>query len=265
MRSFLLAVALFLVACAPRRIVAEAHRSDVSASFLISGARVFDGEQDLGLQDVLLAEGSIRAVGAPGSFEVPANVQRIDGRGKTLLPGLIDSHGHLESTGDAIWDVKLPRLDDIAQGYLYAGVTTVLVLQAYDDQYAFARKAANGKVDAPRLLLSGPRLTAPEGFPIPLFRAVVPWPLINIALAPIRTADTVEQAIREVDLAHERFHTAVIFYPGQNDTGRTLRGKQADLGNFFGQIIMGIGILNAVITAPHPLLNATHHTQYGSM
>ncbi len=56
----------------------------------ITGARVFDGENTLGVTTVLVADGRIARIGgdAPGGAEI------VDGSGATLLPGLIDAHVH---------------------------------------------------------------------------------------------------------------------------------------------------------------------------
>jgi imidazolonepropionase-like amidohydrolase len=44
---------------------------------------------------VLIADGKIAAVGPAGSIKAPAGATVIDGRGKTILPGLWDSHQHI--------------------------------------------------------------------------------------------------------------------------------------------------------------------------
>lgn len=67
------------------------------ATLLITGARVFDGEAFHDGLDVHIADGLILQVGA--ALAVPPEVERIDGRGHTLLPGLIDAHVH--TWGDA--------------------------------------------------------------------------------------------------------------------------------------------------------------------
>lgn len=44
---------------------------------------------------VVIHNGKITAVGATASITVPANAKRIDMAGKTLMPGLIDTHSHI--------------------------------------------------------------------------------------------------------------------------------------------------------------------------
>jgi imidazolonepropionase-like amidohydrolase len=44
---------------------------------------------------VLIVDGKVQAVDAAGSIDPPAGAVTIDGRGKTLLPGLWDSHLHV--------------------------------------------------------------------------------------------------------------------------------------------------------------------------
>jgi imidazolonepropionase-like amidohydrolase len=91
----------------------------VAAQFLVAAAKapvLFDNVQlfdaDKGVfvanQTVLAHDGKIAAIGAAGSIKAPAGAQLIDGRGKTLVPGIWDSHMHI---GDD-WDV----LSNMANG-----------------------------------------------------------------------------------------------------------------------------------------------------
>lgn len=87
---------------------------------LIAGARVFDGTgAPARMGDVLIEGDRIVAVGR--NLKAPRGAKRIDGRGKTLIPGLHDLHTHLRSPA-------LDAPEDLGKAwaaYLLAGVTTV--------------------------------------------------------------------------------------------------------------------------------------------
>jgi imidazolonepropionase-like amidohydrolase len=80
-------------ACGAGRPDSERPRKVERATLAITNVRVFDGERVIPRADVLVDGGTIVAVGA--GLEVPAGTEAIDGTGKTVLPGLIDSHVHV--------------------------------------------------------------------------------------------------------------------------------------------------------------------------
>ncbi|MBN2344796.1 MAG: CIA30 family protein, partial [Candidatus Aminicenantes bacterium] len=65
--------------------------------YAIRGVRVFDGRDVIEKTTLLVREGKIEEMG-PGTG-VPADAIVIEGAGKTLLPGLIDSHTHVFGNG----------------------------------------------------------------------------------------------------------------------------------------------------------------------
>jgi predicted amidohydrolase YtcJ len=72
----------------------------VSPVTTIINARIFDGEWALAADTVIIEGPVITAVG----LGLTPRGRVIDGRGSTLVPGLIDSHTHtsVESLGDAL-------------------------------------------------------------------------------------------------------------------------------------------------------------------
>ncbi len=91
---------------------------------LIKGASVYAPEA-LGTQDVLIADSRIlkiaRDIPAADAYEVEV----LDGKGKLLFPGFIDSHVHiLGGGGEGSYHTRTPEimLTDITLG----GVTTVV-------------------------------------------------------------------------------------------------------------------------------------------
>lgn len=77
---------------APAAVAGEHRTSDV---FVITGATVFDGQRSLGCATVMVAGARIVAVGP--HLTVPGGVPVVDGRGKAVLPGLVDAHAHAVS------------------------------------------------------------------------------------------------------------------------------------------------------------------------
>ena len=74
----------------------------VAQSLAITGATVIDGTGRAPVTDavVVVENGRITAVGPAASTTVPAGVLRIDGRGKYVIPGLMDANLHLYLNGD---------------------------------------------------------------------------------------------------------------------------------------------------------------------
>jgi len=84
--------------------------------------RLFDAEnvRFLANQTVVVDKGVITASGAAGSVTVPAGAQVIDGRGKTLVPGLWDCHMHvgddytgLQELSMGVTSIRDPGNDDV--------------------------------------------------------------------------------------------------------------------------------------------------------
>src|SRR5262245_34149991 len=46
---------------------------------------------------VVVQQGRVAAIGPAGAVSIPSNATRFDGRGKWLMPGLADSHCHIEN------------------------------------------------------------------------------------------------------------------------------------------------------------------------
>ena len=90
-----------------KAVRAIAHRfrnAAARAPVLFDNVRLFDADKGafIANQAVLLRDGKVAAVGAAGSIDA-AGAKTIDGRGKTLVPGLWDSHLHI---GDD-WNVLM--------------------------------------------------------------------------------------------------------------------------------------------------------------
>jgi imidazolonepropionase-like amidohydrolase len=79
------------------------------------GARIIDGSGKPAIENatLLVRNGRIEAIGK--KVKLPPNVKRVDATGKTIIPGLINAHGHVNN------EAQLGK-------YLRDGVTTILSL-----------------------------------------------------------------------------------------------------------------------------------------
>jgi imidazolonepropionase-like amidohydrolase len=102
-------------------------------------------------QTVIVHDGRIAAVGPAASTRVPDEALRLEGRGKYLMLGLGEMHGHIPSTLE-------PREFTEAVLFLYVanGVTTVRGMQGSPGQVDLRDRAKRGEQLAPNLYLAGP-------------------------------------------------------------------------------------------------------------
>jgi imidazolonepropionase-like amidohydrolase len=90
-----------------KAVAARFLTPDAKAPVLFDHVRITspDGSGFLEDQAVLTRDGKIVEIGAAGSLTVPAGGRTIDGRGKTLVPGLWDAHMHIGDDWDVLTNV----------------------------------------------------------------------------------------------------------------------------------------------------------------
>ena len=122
------------------------------------GGRVIDGTgKVIDRGTVVITGARITAVG-PASTPVPAGAARVDLTGKTILPGLINAHGHVPATTGLRTDPASYTRDNLLRQlrtYAMYGVTTVFSLG--DDQAAgFTLRDENATAtDRARIFVAG--------------------------------------------------------------------------------------------------------------
>src|SRR5437660_11391170 len=143
----------------------------------IVGATVIHPDRDLpsaaaANRTVIIAGSRIEAIGPAGSTRVPAGAARIDGKGKWVVPGLIDSHVHFFQSGNlytrpdvADFNAWMPyakevernkaRLSATFQVWLASGVTSVVDIGGPFWNFGM-RDAAARSPAAPRVAGAGP-------------------------------------------------------------------------------------------------------------
>ncbi|MGH7459683.1 MAG: amidohydrolase family protein, partial [Longimicrobiales bacterium] len=112
-----------------------------------------DREHVLPDQTVIVQGGRITALGAATRTSVPAGALRVDGRGKFLMPGLTEMHGHITGPGSGYSPENVLFL------YIAGGATTVRGMQGQPSHLALRQRVESGELIGPRLYLSSPPLS----------------------------------------------------------------------------------------------------------
>ena len=115
-------------------------------TLVVQGGKLIDGTGRPAVDNsvIVIQSGRFQAVGRLGEVAIPAGAEVIDVTGKTVLPGFIDGHGHLE--------------DFHGELYLHLGITTCANIELYQDgPWTLAQKqgTALGRIRGPRIWMSG--------------------------------------------------------------------------------------------------------------
>ena len=139
-----------------------AQNPDGTAVALV-GARLFDGTGSEPHEQAVLVirNGRVEAVGALGDVDIPTDAERIDLSGKTILPGLVNAHGHLNE--DQSERPIKTKLTDQLRLYADYGVTTVVVLGVFSDEELVVAASMNDEqeqiaLDHARVYVAGDSL-----------------------------------------------------------------------------------------------------------
>ncbi len=135
-----------------------------------------DSERVIEHQTVVVQNGRIRAIGPTESTRLPEGIERIDGRGKFLMPGLTDMHVHFvrgalpnaiqiqpQTPGSRPPGIPASASEDherenraYALMFLLNGVTTVRNMWGDEVIDAFAHEIDSGRVPGPHIYSTGP-------------------------------------------------------------------------------------------------------------
>lgn len=106
-------------------------------------------------QTVVVRGQRIAEVGPAAGVRVPAGANRIDGRGKFLIPGLAEMHAHIPP-GAQVSDAEILRVLEL---YAVTGVTSIRGMLGHPRHLAFRDRANRGEILSPRIWTSGPSFT----------------------------------------------------------------------------------------------------------
>ena len=126
-------------------VVDQTQYNPQEGTFIITNVNILSPEGDslISHQSVLIEEGLIKSIDS--ALIVPSSMKTIDGSGKYLIPGLIDTHVHLfQSPNDLLL-------------YLANGVTDIRELIGEESHLEWKQEIENGRI-GPRMFVASPRL-----------------------------------------------------------------------------------------------------------
>ena len=151
----LCAAALLLLGCGvpagSTGTPAQSKGQEREVAFVNVSVVPMDSERVLANQTVLVRGERIVEVGPASKVKVPAGALRVDGRGKYLMPGLAEMHGHIPPP-------QAPKEFTEAVLFMYVanGVTTVRGMLGAPGQLDLRERANRGELLSPTLYLAGP-------------------------------------------------------------------------------------------------------------
>lgn len=147
-----------ITACALIGVAASVHgsiaQSEAPLAFTNVSVVPMDSQKVLADHTVVVANGRITAVGAAAETPVPEGAIQVDGRGRYLMPGLGEMHGHIPPPATSSKEF----IDDVLFLYVANGVTTVRGMQGAPGQLELREATKRGDTIAPNLYLAGPAL-----------------------------------------------------------------------------------------------------------
>src|SRR5262245_3070803 len=148
----LLLIGLFFVAAYPFPAGAQAREGGVT---VFEGARLIVGDGSAPIENAAFIVNGARftQVGRAGQVQVPAGARRVDLRGKTVMPAIVDTHTHMATNRD--------MLVDQLQHKAYYGVGVVMSLGQDNTDVAFQVREETIP-NAARFRTAGRGITMPE-------------------------------------------------------------------------------------------------------
>jgi imidazolonepropionase-like amidohydrolase len=177
--------AIVLIGCA---------RTDTGAPeapLVVRNGAVIDGTGAPPIPDgVVVVRGErIGAVGAVDAVRIPAGARTVDANGGTVLPGVINSHTH--STHEAA----------VRRAFLVDGVTTVCNLGTTLERLPLFQVESVPQGPAARGYWAGPIITAPGGYPGPVYGQEFTYEVADAEEARAAVIDLLDRGASVIKIA----------------------------------------------------------------
>jgi CubicO group peptidase (beta-lactamase class C family)/imidazolonepropionase-like amidohydrolase len=176
----LLAIIFLASVSTPAGKSAQTKKQSPVIAFINVNVIPMDRDRVLKNQMVVVRDGRIAEIRDAAGNQAPKEAQVIDGRGKYLIPGLIDMHTHLFSDEDFPDNLAGDELAVMVAN----GVTTVRLMIGTPEHLALRAKIARGELHGPSIYVASPEFTGRK--PVGIFNG-----------RSVTTPDEARRAVRE--------------------------------------------------------------------
>lgn len=227
MKKFVVYLLVFFISFGLALVLAYQHKlytwENPQQNMWIQGGTLFDATSEFAISNpgILVADGKIACLGERCNVTEDALI--IDATGKSIMPGLIDLHGHFfggkkQSKNDSMLNIiwaQLRFLPSVRQNLIQAGVTSYRSLGDIAPAiFDLKQSLSQDKLAGPRLFIAGPIFTVAGGHPTQ--RKDIPaWVLKQMTFQ----SDSPEQVTEKIEqLMLQGIDGIKVVYQGHTDS-----------------------------------------------
>ncbi|HSI69336.1 MAG TPA: hypothetical protein VK941_03825, partial [Gillisia sp.] len=136
-------------------LIAQEQSASELKSYVFTNVSVItmNNEEILEDQHVVVEEGRIVSIEPSAEKAIVQGAQEIDGKGKFLIPGLAEMHGHIPG------EEQPQYAEDVLFLYIANGVTTVRNMLGTNYQLQLRDRVRNGELPGPTIFAASPWLS----------------------------------------------------------------------------------------------------------
>jgi len=214
MRALIVLALLAVSGCAPRPSAPQ------STAVLFEGARLIVGDERPPIENAafVVENGAFTEVGRAGAVQAPAGAARVSLAGKTVMPAIIDAHGHMGYRRGASFLVENYTRENLIHylnRYAYYGIGAIVGLgtDAGDLAFQLREQQQAGELGGAMLYTAGRGLGPPNaGSGNPVMRSIA---------YDVETEEDARKNVRE--LAAKRVNFVKFYVDDRNKTVPKLR------------------------------------------
>jgi len=212
-RKVFLVTALFVLATSYSAVLVKTQTRAPAAAVLYEAARFIpgDGSQPITNGAMLVENGTITKIGPKGRVDVPRGAVRVDLGGKTVMPSLINTHGHPGFQRGLTYRADNFTRDTIMEDMnraLYFGIAAVQSqgIEKGEVMYQIRADQEAGNLGGARLRIAGRGIGAPNAGPGGATYAGIAY--------EVTTEDQIRRAVQE--LASKKVNLIKIWVDDRN-------------------------------------------------